>query len=142
MTSNVAPTAEMPSGLYHIKLWEAIDGSRNIVYTYTDGEIDGSNMRKEKIIVRPHGALYTIVQTVILSVYISLIAAIIYLLITGLEIKDIFRTLLFIGGGIIAVYLTVFEIIKIVRYKIIVSNKATVNKILINIIKSSSFLKN
>ena len=31
----------MPSGLYHIKLWEAIDGSRNIVYTYTDGEIDG-----------------------------------------------------------------------------------------------------
>ena len=41
MTSNVAPTAEMPSGLYHIKLWEAIDGSRNIVYTYTDGEIDG-----------------------------------------------------------------------------------------------------
>ena len=31
----------MPSGLYHIKLWEAIDGSRNIVYTYTDVEIDG-----------------------------------------------------------------------------------------------------
>ena len=113
----------MPSGLYHIKLWEAIDGSRNIVYTYTDGEIDGSNMRKEKIIVRPNGALYVIVQTVILSVYLSLIVAIIYLLITGLEIKDIFRTLLFIGGGIIAVYLTVFEIIKIVRYKIIVSNK-------------------
>ena len=95
-------------------------------------------MGKGKIIVHPYGVFYIILQTVILFVYLSVFTAFIYFLVVGIktenilkfllsiivEIKilDILKFLLSIMGGIGAAYLAVFEIIKIAKYKLIISS--------------------